>query len=577
MKGLFVYLAVLVSSGVCTQQEPLQWGSSSSPRPQESYEFKWPIKKVAVIGTGVGGLQAYRELTQHGFAVDIYERDNVPGGNWHYTDETPLDAPIPNAPIAVGDYEPSLPPAGVVYPYTEEYTDEEYVREVRRAHRAPKPIWESLRSNAPAPIQQIRETPWPKGTEWELPHAKLARYIRAFASWHGVNTNDGNPHAFYNTRVERVEKRYNADGSEAGWSLVAKELVKDANKTRATWYKRNYDAVVVATGRYNAPNVPAISGLEEWNKKFPGHLLHSRQYRHPQPFKGKTVLVIGAATSGGEIAREVITQAKQVYVSIRPDKFRGPHFALTDHLRRLPANITLIGEIKSFNDPSGSIQASEIQLVNGTVITGVDNVIFGTGYRYTYPFLSDYINPSLGPKDELPREEGVIQPIITDGTHVRSLYLDAFYIPDPTLLFINANFGMQSFTYAEFVSLAAAKVWSGKADLPNTAALWAAYDETVKDRLGYGRHFQFLGTERTKASLRFFVSWLNEAAVKYGGRQIDQLPKENDEISRIWAGARWGNPNRGSSHPNNLLPEDDGVAIDGSEPWVQDSVYSDWW
>jgi hypothetical protein len=82
--------------------------------------------------------------------VDIYERDSVPGGNWHYTDETPVDAPIPNAPIAIGDFAPSLPPKGVELPYTEEYKEGKVTQHYRRVHRAPKPIWVSLKSNAPA-------------------------------------------------------------------------------------------------------------------------------------------------------------------------------------------------------------------------------------------------------------------------------------------------------------------------------------------------------------------------------------------------------------------------------------------
>ncbi|KAF5309802.1 hypothetical protein D9611_013586 [Ephemerocybe angulata] len=573
--GLITVLQLATAvAGQYSHQQPLSAEGSSNSKP-DSYQFEWPVKRVAVIGTGVGGLIAYREFTEHGFEVDIYERDSVAGGNWHYTDETAVDAPIPNAHVAVGDYEPSLPPKGVSYPYTKEWkSDGETAAYYRRVHRAPKPIWASLKSNAPAPIQQIRETPWPKGTEWELPHAKLSRYIRAFASWHGVNANDGNPHAFYNTRVEHVER------NAAGWTLIAKELVKtEANTTRATWTKKDYDAVVVATGRYNAPNIPVIDGLAKWNEEFPGKLRHSRQYRRPEVYANKTVLIIGAATSGGEIAREVIQHAKQVYVSVRADKYRGPHFALADHLRRLPPNITLVGEIKTFANPESSIESSEIHLVNGTVISGLDHVIFGTGYRYTYPFLPQYHNPSLGTNGTLPREEGVTQPLITDGSHIRSLYLDAFYIPDPTLLFINANFGMQSFTYAEFVSLAAAKVWSGAADFPNTSALWAWYDKAVVDRLGFGRQFQFYGTERTQDALRFFVGWLNDAATKYGGKQIDNLPAENAEISKIWSGARWGNPNRGSSFPSNLVDvvTPDAPRVDGSEPWVQDAVYSDWW
>ena len=70
----------------------------------------------------------------------------------------------------------------------------------------------------------------------ELPQQKLQNYLRAFASWHGINTNDGNSHISYNTRVESVNKRYAEDGSRTGWTLTVKELVKTSyNITRATW------------------------------------------------------------------------------------------------------------------------------------------------------------------------------------------------------------------------------------------------------------------------------------------------------------------------------------------------------
>lgn len=83
--------------------------------------------------------------------MQLYERDTVPGGNWHYTDEISVETSYPSNPnVALGDYEPSLPPRGVSLPYVEEYhgvTDNEYRK---RAHRAPKPIWKTLTSNAPA-------------------------------------------------------------------------------------------------------------------------------------------------------------------------------------------------------------------------------------------------------------------------------------------------------------------------------------------------------------------------------------------------------------------------------------------
>ena len=98
--------------------------------------------------------------------------------------------------------------------------------------------------------------------------------------------------------------------------------------------------------------------------------------------------------------------------------------------------------------------------------------------------------------------------------------MDTFYIDDPTLAFINCaywklvfifseltvylvNTRVQTFTYAEYLSLAMAKVWAGKADLPCTTELWRRYDKVVKDRGGYGKDLQFLDAERSKGKLVF--------------------------------------------------------------------------
>ena len=61
---------------------------------------------------------------------------------------------------------------------------------------------------------------------------------------------------------------------------------------------QHFDAIIVATGRYNAPNIPNISGAELLASRFPGHIQHSRQYRRPDGFTNKTVLIVGAGVSG---------------------------------------------------------------------------------------------------------------------------------------------------------------------------------------------------------------------------------------------------------------------------------------
>ncbi|KAG6852181.1 hypothetical protein C0991_002328, partial [Blastosporella zonata] len=477
-----VILAFIAVDQATAIQTPIFAPSSGG---SNSYNLKWPVKKVAIIGAGPGGLLNYREFTQAGFDVHLFERDYIPTGNWHYTEETPVDAAIPNDDVSIADFAPSLPPEGVRLPYEEVYQGKES-KDLLRKHRGPKPIWATLHSNAPAPIQQFTEIPWPKGTDWELPHDKIGRYVRAFASYHGINSNDENPHLSFNTRVELIEKRYDDYGEEAGWTLTLKKVVKiDERSSKARWYTQDFDAVVIATGRYNAPNVPNIPGLAAWAERFPGSLRHSRQYRRPEPYVGKNVLIIGAANSGGEIARDLNPHVNRIYQSVRT------------FLRRVPSNVTLVPEIKRFLPPASTIEGSGVELNNGTLITGIDSIIFATGFRYTFPFLPQYHNSSITTSDD--DSSAHPRPIVTDGTHLRSLWLDIFYIEEPTLGFVNMNIGTpQSFTYAEYIAVALTKVWAGKAFLPSTSELWRQQRERVEELCGYGPHFQFIGSEKTE-------------------------------------------------------------------------------
>lgn len=47
--------------------------------------------------------------------------------------------------------------------------------------------------------------------------------------------------------------------------------------------------------------------------RFQGHYLHSRDYKDPEAFKGKRVLVIGLGNSGSDIAVELSRLAAQVH------------------------------------------------------------------------------------------------------------------------------------------------------------------------------------------------------------------------------------------------------------------------
>ncbi|KAF8555876.1 FAD/NAD(P)-binding domain-containing protein [Imleria badia] len=536
-----VLLAGVSTAGV---QQPL-FAPSSREAEIDEYQFNWPIQRVAVIGAGPSGMVAYRELAEAGLDVRLFERDSVPGGNWHYTEEVALDAPVPNAPTAVADFVPSLPPAGVDLPYSETFVDE-VSGEVWRDHRGPKPIWEALMTTDPSPVQQFPQWPWPVGTPWELSQHQVRNYVRSYASYLNINSNDENPATAYNTRVERIEKRINQAGQEQGWRLWLKSLELTGNHTyRATWWTEDFDAVAVAVGKYNAPSMAPIPGLDEWTRRFPDHLCHSRQYRRPEAYANQTVLIVGAGLSGSEISRDLNRRAGKVYQSYRV-RCSATQRRQEKYMRRIPENTTLIGEIRQFLPiPEGSpIQSALVKLKNGTILSGIDRVILATGFRYSFPFLPQYYDGAT----YVPHEGSAktVSPFLPlDGSHVRDLYLDLFYIQDPTLALIGMTLGTESFVFSEYSMLALAKVWTNTAKLPNSQTMRESYDKTVEERGGYGNRVMFLGDERVSGKsflplvLTYMIGWMNEAAVKYGGKQVG-IPKYYDEIDRYWQIAHYG-------------------------------------
>ncbi|KAI9573780.1 hypothetical protein HD554DRAFT_2201978 [Boletus coccyginus] len=503
--------------------------------------YTWSLAINAGTPTPYHGLAAYRELTEVGLDVRIFERDTVPGGNWHYTEEVPLDAPVPNAPTPIGDFVPSLPPEGVDLPYPEEFEDDD---KIWRDHRGPKPIWESLTSNAPSPVQQFPQWPWPAGTQWELSHYQVRNYVRSYASYLNINSNDENPETAYNTRVEHIEKRINQAGEEQGWRLWLRSLEPTRQNThRATWWTEYFDAVVVAVGRYNAPSMPAIPGLEEWVRMFPDLVRHSRQYRRPEAYANQSVLIVGASFTGSEVSRDLNHQARKIHQSFRLfiifNNVIGntTHLSLENHLRRIPKNTTLVGEIKRlFPIPEGfPIQSGFVELKNGTILSGIDSVILATGFRFSFPFLPQYYDGAT----HVPHAGSAttVSPFLPlDGSHIRDLYLDQFYLRDPTLAFVGFVLATPSFLYPEYTSLALAKVWTNTAKLPNTRTMRAFHEKTVKERGGYGEYVLFM------ARIAYLIGWLNEAAAKYGGRQVDRLPKYIGEVGHYWEIAHWGGP-----------------------------------
>ena len=115
--------------------------------------------------------------------------------------------------------------------------------------------------------------------------AYLERYVRH----HDLDVRTG-------MEVRRIDRE------DGGWSL---DTSKGPIQARF---------VVVATGYNHTPVMPRWPGADG----YAGELLHGQDYRNPEPYRGRDVLVVGAGNTGAEIAVDLVEGgAARVRMAIR--------------------------------------------------------------------------------------------------------------------------------------------------------------------------------------------------------------------------------------------------------------------
>ena len=85
-------------------------------------------------------------------------------------------------------------------------------------------------------------------------------------------------------------------------------------------------SVVAATGPFQKPVIPPVVPEEAAVLQ-----MHSTGYRNPEQLPEGAVLVVGAGSSGGQIAEELLSAGRQVYLSVGPHdrpprSYRGRDF-----------------------------------------------------------------------------------------------------------------------------------------------------------------------------------------------------------------------------------------------------------
>lgn len=212
---------------------------------------------------------------------------------------------------------------------------------------------------------------------------------------------------------------------------------------------------------------------------------------------------------------------KRIYRSVRAKESITLGAKLFRSVARFldPENLTQVTEIERFGPIDHALQARETQifLKDGTVLEGIDRVIFCTGYRYTMPFLQF---PQQAPSP--PSGEGANigeEAIITDAMQVHNLHKDVFYINDPTLAFIGIPHGIATFPFFDTQAMAVAAVFADKVALPKVAEMRSEYENRMA-KLGPGRAFHGLGPRSERKYVEEMEGWIDGASM--GGTGHDE-------------------------------------------------------
>lgn len=239
------------------------------------------------------------------------------------------------------------------------------------------------------------------------------------------------------------------------------------------------------------------------------------------------MLLIGNGTSAIDIARDISSQVKTIYNSVRESnhKFDERYLKLREELSKfVPKNVQRVGNIKTFrfeNDKRPKdIQDAVVELEDGTELTGFDYIIVCTGYVFSFHFLENlHSDEYINTKRQSDVDDKHV--LVKDGTQVFNLHKDIFYIPNPTLSFVGIPFHIATFSLFEFQSYAIARVYADAAKLPTEKGMRLEWQERLLQK-GAGREFHALGSELELAYIKDITTWVNRDGKPLGKRAVEE-------------------------------------------------------
>ncbi|PWY66384.1 dimethylaniline monooxygenase [Aspergillus sclerotioniger CBS 115572] len=387
-------------------------------------------RRIAIIGTGPSGLSAVKALHDENTfdTIRVFERHNRVGGIWHYD-------PIPDPFRPPGTPSPSTPnPIPTTLPqFTPPQPDDPSARTA---------IYPHLDSNVGAKTMSFTHTPFPAiNSATSIKQFGPANATRPFRVVANYLEDLFIPYlnlVSFNTTVERIHKPPGA----SEWTLtLRKSNHLYRHQPSDYWWTETFDAVIVASGHYNEPFIPDIPGLATTATTHPHAFEHAKAFRHSDTYINQRVLIVGGNISAADLVTDLHALVQgPLYVSQRGTNPSLESAWSLPNVQRKPT-IAHITPTPSSSTTTTSTKPITVHFTSHPPIT-IDKVIFATGYKPSYPFLT----PSP----------------VTAHNRVAGFYQHIFSITDPSLALVGQIRAALSFRVYEYQAVAVARFFANR-------------------------------------------------------------------------------------------------------------------
>ncbi|WP_341937629.1 NAD(P)-binding domain-containing protein [Marinimicrobium sp. C2-29] len=167
----------------------------------------------------------------------------------------------------------------------------------------PSGVWKSARLTSSPWVTAFSDFPPSNPSSIHHNHEQYVDYLEDYSDHFDLSSS-----IRFGCQVERVEPL------GCGWRVSVRDLSTDSVEIM------DCDNVSICTGTHQTPKPISLPGLEG----FKGDVRHVSQYKGPEDFKDKKVVIAGLGESGADIAYELSKFSEKVTVSVKRGKFVIP-------------------------------------------------------------------------------------------------------------------------------------------------------------------------------------------------------------------------------------------------------------